>query len=199
MSLLAVPNSIGLSYPTAENTQNGHSLVSFSIKSSDKPHSLQGRPLRLILPNESGAPCESGDRRGALSEPPTLFVSLRPCTHPLCQLLLATRPCRSLRFSWMFSKCHGKCQQSLNQWPTDILSLSCSSNHLSPWIWREVLIGLPPCLRHVSFQPRFFTRTARLCDSSRSFPRNYFKIWLMCLFIFFLTSRLRPPLARFVD
>lgn len=76
-------------------------------------------------------------------------------------------------------------------------------NHLSPWIWREALIGLPPCLRHVSFPPHVFARSAQ----GSSFPAKAFHVtisrftYFIFLFLFFYSpmTRLRPLLARFVD
>lgn len=65
-------------------------------------------------------------------------------------------------------------------------------NHLSPWIWREVLIGLPWCLRHVSFPPCVFTRaTQGPAIPARAFDVTIsrFPIWLLLLLLlFFLQS-----------
>lgn len=140
----------------------------FFFKSSDKPHLLQGRPLRLILLNESGAPCESEASLGLR----VFFVSPHPpLPASLCQLLSATGPAFFSGFSWMFSKCHGKCQQSLNQWPTDI----CPCLVPQPPVSLDLEGGAdrpPPCLRHISFPPRVFTPSAQ----ASTFPAKAFDV-----------------------
>lgn len=123
------------------------------------------------------------------------------CSFPL-PTALGHRPSLFFGFSWMFSKCHGKCQQSLNQWPTDI----CPCLVPQPPVSLDLEGGAdrpPPVSPSRLFSSsRFHAFSSRVRVFSKSFRCNNFKIHLFHFsFVFFFTVRwwLRPPLARFVD
>lgn len=136
-------------------------LIFGSYKSSDNPHLLQGQLPRLIFVNESSVLWESEQihQIRGLSNSPNLLYN--PAIH---WFILPTtsglQPTLFFGFSWMFSKCHGKCQQSLNQWPTDICPCLVSQPPVSLDLKRGAYRP-SPCLCHVSFPSRIFTHPAQ--------------------------------------
>lgn len=114
---------------------------------------------------------------------------------------LGHQPSLFFGFSWMFSKCHGKCHQSLNQWPTDIcpclvpqppVSLDLEGGADRP-------LSAPPSRLFCS--SCFYACSSRVHVSSKIFRCNNFKIHLFHFPFFFLQSddETRVSLARFED
>lgn len=143
--------------------------------------------------------------RGLSELSESFFCFTPPSTASLCQLLSATGPAFSLDFLGCFLNVM---ENVSGAWTSDrqTFVLVLFLNHLSPWIWREVLIGLPLRLRHVSFPPRVFTCAAQ----GSTFPAKSFDVtistftffdFLFSFFFFTVRWRLqfRSPRARFVD
>lgn len=115
--------------------------------------------------------------------PPSASDSFSSFTPPfaalLCQLLWATGPAFSLDFLGCFLNVMENVSRA---WTSDrqTFVLVLFLNHLSRWIWREVLIGLPLCLHSRLLFPCVFTRAAQ------GFPAKAFDVTVSKCILFFL-------------
>lgn len=123
----------------------------------------------------------------------SLFLSPHPPLRPFAN---CSRP-PAQPFSLDFLGCFLNVMENVSRaWTSDrqTFVLVLFLNHLSPWIWREVLIGLPLYLRHVSFSTRVFTRAAQ----GSVFPAKAFDVIILrfTYFLFPFFSFFHSPVTR---